>query len=251
MDLTAGRTLALTLMADHSLVSRGWTFRFDRAEQRLGLCNFTDKAISMGEKYVAASDADHVRQTMLHEIAHALVGPSHGHGRVWKRQAAAIGYAGDRTSENPHHDNVQAADFAAALKIEAERPAVTSGPITVGERVEIEGGRRRGIVTSIARTRCTVATGAAGKPVIIPIAMLIRSNGGEPFITAAAVTVTTRRITVRVGVFSRDQRVIIHLPGNKHDGGYGRVETVGPKNCVVALDTGIRIRCSKSYLLAA
>ena len=124
---------------------------------------------------------------------------------------------------------------------------MTSGPITVGERVETKNGSHRGIVTSIARTRCTVAVGEAGAPIVIPISMLIRSNGGTSFTST-----TVRRVTVSAGgVFVRDQRVTVSLPGNKHDGGYGRIETVGPKNCVVALDAGIRIRCSKSYLRAA
>jgi predicted SprT family Zn-dependent metalloprotease len=30
-------------------------------------------------------------ESVKHEIAHALVGPGHGHGEVWQRQAAELG----------------------------------------------------------------------------------------------------------------------------------------------------------------
>jgi hypothetical protein len=44
----------------------------------------------------ALHDEREVRDTILHEIAHALVGPSHGHDAVWRRQALAIGSSGQR-----------------------------------------------------------------------------------------------------------------------------------------------------------
>jgi predicted SprT family Zn-dependent metalloprotease len=34
---------------------------------------------------------DEVRDTILHEIAHALVGPGHGHDGVWKAKCREIG----------------------------------------------------------------------------------------------------------------------------------------------------------------
>jgi hypothetical protein len=37
-----------------------------------------------------------VRNTILHEIAHALVGPSHGHDGVWRAPARLMGCNGSR-----------------------------------------------------------------------------------------------------------------------------------------------------------
>ena len=39
---------------------------------------------------------DHVIDTLLHEIAHALVGHKHGHDAVWRRKALQIGCNGKR-----------------------------------------------------------------------------------------------------------------------------------------------------------
>ena len=34
---------------------------------------------------------EEVKNTLLHEIAHALVGPGHRHNRVWRQKAREIG----------------------------------------------------------------------------------------------------------------------------------------------------------------
>ena len=39
------------------------------------------------------------RQTLLHEVAHALAGARAGHGAAWKRTARSLGYTGGTT----HH----------------------------------------------------------------------------------------------------------------------------------------------------
>lgn len=41
-------------------------------------------------------DEAEVRDTILHEIAHALVGPEHQHDEVWRRTAVRIGSTGTR-----------------------------------------------------------------------------------------------------------------------------------------------------------
>jgi Zn finger protein HypA/HybF involved in hydrogenase expression len=40
-----------------------------------------------------------VKNTLLHEIAHALVGPHHGHDRVWRAKALELGCNGSRCCE--------------------------------------------------------------------------------------------------------------------------------------------------------
>jgi hypothetical protein len=106
-------------MAQHGLTADGWTFEIDRATTRLGLCQYGPKVISMGTSYVGSADEPSVRDTILHEIAHALVGPhvlTHtgavvrsgrgrpaktGHGWQWKVKAREIGCTGQRSGENP------------------------------------------------------------------------------------------------------------------------------------------------------
>lgn len=86
--------IAEALMQQHGL--DGWSFQFDSAQKRAGACAFNTKVISLSRLYcVKASDAQ-VRDTVLHEIAHALAGPGHNHDATWKRIARSIGCSADR-----------------------------------------------------------------------------------------------------------------------------------------------------------
>ena len=83
------RALARTLMDASGLVQ--WSFRFDRARRRAGACTHRTRTISLSGPLTDLYDADTVRGVILHEIAHALVGPAHGHDSAWKRAARALG----------------------------------------------------------------------------------------------------------------------------------------------------------------
>ncbi len=101
VDLTLARRLARRLMDEHGL--DGWTFAFDRARVRAGACHFGDRRITLSRALTEAHEEAEVRETVLHEIAHALVGARHGHDEVWRRRAVEIGASGERcyTAEEP------------------------------------------------------------------------------------------------------------------------------------------------------
>ena len=84
-----------------------WSFGFDHARTRAGLCNFTDKRISVSRHLAAKYEDDEVHQILLHEVAHAIAGPRAGHGPTWKRIAYELGYDGKRT-----HDGSAANELA-------------------------------------------------------------------------------------------------------------------------------------------
>jgi len=84
-----------------------WSFRFDHARTRAGMCDFTHKRISVSRHLAARYDDDEIHQVLLHEVAHALAGPRAGHGSTWRSVAADIGYDGKRT-----HDGSVANDLA-------------------------------------------------------------------------------------------------------------------------------------------
>ena len=86
--------LAIELMNAHGLA--GWRIRLDNARRRAGQCDYANKIISLSRLYVRYADIDHIRDTILHEIAHALVGPRHGHGEVWRQKAREIGCSARR-----------------------------------------------------------------------------------------------------------------------------------------------------------
>ena len=81
--------LAHRLLAKHGL--HNWHISFDHARRRAGVCNFSTRTISLSRHYAREATIEHITDTILHEIAHALVGPSHGHDAVWRRKAQEIG----------------------------------------------------------------------------------------------------------------------------------------------------------------
>lgn len=76
-----------------------WSFAFDHAKRRAGLCNYQLKRISVSRYLAARFDDDEIHQILLHEVAHALAGPDAGHGAQWKRIARELGYVGGRTHD--------------------------------------------------------------------------------------------------------------------------------------------------------
>lgn len=82
-------TEAETLLKKHGL--ENWRFGFDQAMRRGGRCTFDRQEISLSEQFAIAASDEEVTDTILHEIAHALVGPKHGHDATWKATAQRIG----------------------------------------------------------------------------------------------------------------------------------------------------------------
>lgn len=73
-----------------------WQVVVTRAKTQAGVCRFDRRQIGLSGPLTARMEEDVVRDTILHEIAHALVGPRHGHDAVWKRQARALGCSAER-----------------------------------------------------------------------------------------------------------------------------------------------------------
>jgi len=101
MKLFEAKQLATQLMDKHGLLTNGWYFHFDSAKRRFGCCHYGHKRISLSRELVELNDEARVKNTILHEIAHALVGRGHGHNHVWRAKAIEIGCDGNRcyTSE--------------------------------------------------------------------------------------------------------------------------------------------------------
>lgn len=96
MDLDAARSMALELMTSHGLrntykADNYWTFEFDRAKTRWGQCQHKQKIISLSKYYTEVNSEESIRDTILHEIAHALVGSGHGHNHIWRAKCLEIG----------------------------------------------------------------------------------------------------------------------------------------------------------------
>jgi predicted SprT family Zn-dependent metalloprotease len=95
MDLNKAQALANELMQKHNIKQNGWIFRFDNARRRFGCCKYRSRTITLSKYLTHLNDEKEVRNTILHEIAHALT-PGHHHDWVWKAKAREIGCSGDR-----------------------------------------------------------------------------------------------------------------------------------------------------------
>ena len=69
----------------------GWSFGFNGAAKKLGVCRYRQKEILLSRKHAVDGMPDQVADTILHEIAHALAGADAGHGPAWKKIARQLG----------------------------------------------------------------------------------------------------------------------------------------------------------------
>jgi predicted SprT family Zn-dependent metalloprotease len=89
MELNAIAKLARLLLNGHGL--RDWTCGFDSARRRCGRCRYRRKLITLSRHYVRLNSLEEITDTILHEIAHALVGSHEGHGPLWQAKCREIG----------------------------------------------------------------------------------------------------------------------------------------------------------------
>ena len=81
--------MARRLMDEHGLT--GWTLAFVEAKRRLGDCHFRHRVIRISRTHALEGSEEQIRDTVLHEIAHAIAGHEAGHGLLWKVTARRIG----------------------------------------------------------------------------------------------------------------------------------------------------------------
>jgi len=98
-DLGRVRLWANALIDMH--LDSSWSFTFDNAKTRAGLCNYSARRISVSRHLASRFDDDAIHQVLLHEVAHAKAGKSAGHGPRWKALARELGYAGERLHDGP------------------------------------------------------------------------------------------------------------------------------------------------------
>jgi len=72
----------------------GWEIDFSNRKRTLGHCNCTKKLISISNAYLKTNTFPVMKDTLLHEIAHALQFEKTGktdHGKSWKSIARDVG----------------------------------------------------------------------------------------------------------------------------------------------------------------
>ena len=104
-DLAAADRLMQELLQRHKAsdgLDHEWQARFDLAPSRAGICNYRHKLICLSVNYCLRAPEEELRDTILHEIAHALVGPGHNHDLLWQVTARRIGCTAQRCSDVEH-----------------------------------------------------------------------------------------------------------------------------------------------------
>ena len=94
MDVRLAFSLTRALMDQHGLTD--WQLGADQAKRRAGRCNLGQQVITISVPLARLYDEPMVRETALHEIAHALAGAAHNHDDVWRALALSIGSSGER-----------------------------------------------------------------------------------------------------------------------------------------------------------
>lgn len=103
MQINEALTMTQSLLEFHKLTS--YIIRTNRSKSNAGTCRYIKNydhedvskrvgIITLSTAYIEAGTRESVMETILHEIAHALAGPSAGHGPEWKKIALSIGSNG-------------------------------------------------------------------------------------------------------------------------------------------------------------
>ena len=96
MNLIEAEKLAKDQIGKHL---SGWSFRWLKKVKRprtAGSCDYRNKQIELAPVFVELNAEARVLNTILHEIAHAILPPTCGHNRIWQSKAREIGCDGKR-----------------------------------------------------------------------------------------------------------------------------------------------------------
>lgn len=96
MNLSVAEELAVSLMKQHGIWESGWRFKFNNHLRSFGVCSYGDKTIQLSKRITELNDIDEVKDTILHEIAHAIAGFKAHHGHTWKMVCIHIGAKPER-----------------------------------------------------------------------------------------------------------------------------------------------------------
>lgn len=90
MELHEVYEMAEDLFEEH-LAGEGWTFGFDNAKTRGGVCYHHKRKITVSRHLMVLWSEEEVRDILLHEIAHAIAGGAAKHGPKWRAVVREIG----------------------------------------------------------------------------------------------------------------------------------------------------------------
>jgi predicted SprT family Zn-dependent metalloprotease len=92
------------VVGGHEVCARKLGFRFGwmNSERTLGQCNYKNKLIRLSKNYVLRNSEELVKDTILHELAHAFnwhIYKGKGHGKSWRFCCVQVGAKPDRCKQ--------------------------------------------------------------------------------------------------------------------------------------------------------
>lgn len=99
MELRRAELMAKDLIAEH-LSGAGWRFGWHQRVTAFGTCHHGLHEIKLSRPLTFRNDETFIRNVLLHEIAHALVGPGNGHNFAFKAMARKIGAPFEHTKSS-------------------------------------------------------------------------------------------------------------------------------------------------------
>jgi hypothetical protein len=85
--------LANNLMRQH-IELNSWRFSFNKLKRCFGTCDYNIRTIFLSEYLCYKMTNEAIKDTLVHEIAHALT-MGHGHDNVWRKKCIELGGNGN------------------------------------------------------------------------------------------------------------------------------------------------------------
>ena len=89
MNLAAAEQMAQQIVREY--LGGSWRFAWNRRKRCFGVCHYGKRTIELSRILTETEPEHKVRDTVLHEVAHAIAGAAAGHGPQWKAQARKLG----------------------------------------------------------------------------------------------------------------------------------------------------------------
>lgn len=113
LTIPQARRIAEELMQNNKsgndLLWDGWILEFKQIRPKwMGVCEWDCKTISINPRYLPGMSESDLRDTVLHEIAHALTPPDlKSHGKEWRANAVLVGAKPSSTSDIANSEMVR------------------------------------------------------------------------------------------------------------------------------------------------